>query len=314
MTYLLDCRQANRGGAVTSGVLVEKPGLGTTYDLRKEAQVTVLLHGFNVNRSCGEAVLLRLARQIPAVGENGVLAVLWPGDHWIGPLSYPFEGRDADDSAAALASYIMKGVQSGTQLQFVTHSLGARVALETVKRLPRRRYRIGHVCVLAAAVDDFSLAIPDGYQDVVRRSHRVAVLASRRDMVLKWAYPAGDLLQRFLFLWNEDFGCALGYHGPRPGNIQPVPTEVHHEQIPDNRQAGHGDYFARSRQANAEQQSTVHFVNQVLSGNVDPFYPPVSGRWLLRRPSGVGEEPGASDVKWTGPHAWETLARGSWHD
>ena len=124
--------------------------------------------------------------------------------------------------------------------------------------------------------DDFSVAIPRKYRDVARRSHRVAVLASRGDTVLKWAYPPGDLLQRFIFFWKEDFGLALGYHGPRRRGIHPVPEEVHHEQIPDSRQAGHGDYIAGRKPANPEQYSTTCFVNQVFGGMADPAYPPVT--------------------------------------
>lgn len=172
---------------------------------------------------------------------------------------------------------------------------------------------LGVVAVAAAAVDDFSLAVPDKYQDVVRRSHSVAVLASRRDIVLKSAYPTGDPVRRLLFFWKEDFGRALGYHGPRPENTHPVPPGMRQERVPDSRQAGQGDYFARSRQANREQQSTVHFVNQVLSENVDPSYPTVTAWWLLRPPSRLGEEFGSVRRRVDGSVRLENTG-GRWHD
>ncbi len=274
MIYLLDFRGANTGGAVTPGVLVTRPGLGTVHDLRAEAQVTFLLHGFNVNRAEGEAVLLRLAASLATVAADGVVAVLWPGDHWTRAVSYPFEGQDADDSAAALAVYITQVavLRPGTRLQFVTHSLGARVALETVKRLAPGTYRVGQICLLAPAVDDFSVANPAQYRNEAGRAERAAVLASRADLVLKLAYPAGDLLQRFIFFRKEQAGLALGYHGPRPKDANAVPVQVHHRQIPDNREAGHGDYLP-AVMPTPEQDSTIHFTNQVLGGEPRPMYP-----------------------------------------
>ena len=273
MNYLLDFRSASTGGAVTPGVLVTRLGFGTLHDLRAEVQVTVLLHGFNVNRSDGEAALLRLATCLSTVTNGGVLAVLWPGDHWTGAVSYPFEGQDADDSAAALATYITQiaALRKGTRLQFVTHSLGARVALETVKRLAPHRYRIGQVCLLAPAVDDFSLANPRQYRGMVGRADRMAVLASDKDLVLKLAYPAGDLLQRFIFFWKEQTGVALGYHGPRPKGAYAVPIQVFHTQIPDWRNAGHGDYLPGT-QPTQEQNSTIQFTRQVLGRAPHPVY------------------------------------------
>jgi hypothetical protein len=272
--YLLDFRGASTGGAVTPGVLVTRPGLGTMRDLRAEAQVTFLLHGFNVNRADGEAALLRLAAGLPTVAADGVVAVLWPGDHWARAVSYPFEGQDADDSAAALAVYIrlVVALRPGTRLQFVTHSLGARVAFETVKRLAPGTYRVGQVCLLAPALDDFSVANPAQYRDQAGRAERAAVLASRADLVLRLAYPAGDLLQRFIFFRKEQAGLALGYHGPRPHDASAVPVQVHHVQIPDDRGVGHGDYLPAAKPT-PEQDSAIHFANQVLGREPRPKYP-----------------------------------------
>ena len=277
MIYLLDFRKKGTGGAVTSGRLVAGPGLGTILQLRRETQITILLHGFNVNRRKGKASLFRLANLLsPGVREHGVLAVLWPGDHWTRALSYSFEGKDADDSAKALARYLQEvvGLKQGTRLQFVAHSLGARVALETVKTLPAGKYAVGQVCLLGAAVDDFGLDHRKQYHDVARRVMRTAVLASRSDRVLKLAYPLGDFFQRFIYFRKELWGLALGFHGPksrqRHRGRQAV---VHHVQIPDHRKARHSDYVPQGRPTR-EQTSAIDFTNQVLGEDSQPHYPP----------------------------------------
>jgi len=275
--YLLDFRASGVGGAVVPGRLVTMPGLGADADLRVETSVVFLIHGFNVSRADGTDGLRRLAQQLPAGAGVGYVGVLWPGDHWVRAISYSFEGRDADDSANELAKYIVLTVSKGTSLSFVSHSLGARVVMETVKKLKRADYPIRQVSLVAAAIDDFSLARPRDYSAAVAKTDRVAVLASRRDRVLKLAYPAGDALQAFLFFRRDRLGLALGSHGPRPSGNDPVPSVVFHEQIPDDRGADHGHYFPKdpagqSADVTRNQASAVKFCADVLQAVPQPRY------------------------------------------
>ena len=276
MIYLLDFRAADVGGAVVPGKLVALPGLGTEADLRAETSLAFLIHGFNVNRASGVDVLRRLAQQLPGIG-MGCVGVLWPGDHWTRAISYSFEGRDADDSAKELTKYIALVVPKGTQLSFVSHSLGARVVMETIRKLNRTDYPIRQISLLAAAIDDFSLARPRDYSTAVAKTDRVAVLASQKDRVLKLAYPAGDALQAFVFFRRDSVGLALGSHGPKASGKDPVPKLVYHEQIPDGRGADHGHYFpldpaGRSADVARNQASSVRFTADVLQGVSQPKY------------------------------------------
>ena len=189
---------------------------------------------------------------------------------------YSFEGTDADDSARALTRYIGDVLTRGSQLAFVSHSLGARVVMETVKRLRKEDYTVRQVCLLAAAIDDFSLAHQANYLSAVPRAQRVAVLASRSDRVLKFAYPAGDLLQAFSFFRRDSVGLALGYHGPKKSGANAVPTQVLHVQIPDGRSADHGHYLPADRPT-LNQRSSVTFATEVLTGAVQPHYPETDG-------------------------------------
>jgi len=269
MNYVLDFRGANVGGAVVPGRILQVAGLqlGTEDDLRRELKITFLLHGFNVNRDEGRASLLKLASLLPAAANGAIVAVLWPGDHWVGAINYPFEGNDADDSAMEMARYIDRVVMPGAELYFVSHSLGARVVMGAVNRLIGDRYLIRQICLMAAAIDDFSLAKPDEYRLATVGAERVAVLASRKDLVLKFAYTVGDFLQAFFFFWKDEVGLALGYHGPRPSGDSLIPNQVYYVQIPDGKDSGHGDYIP-SDSPSPNQRSASNFANEVL-GKVD---------------------------------------------
>jgi esterase/lipase superfamily enzyme len=277
MIYTLDFRMANTGGAVVPGKVIPGAGLGTEFQLRTEPRITFLLHGYNVNRENGRASLHRLAARLSASQNEAVVAVLWPGDHWTRAASYSFEGRDADDSAKALAEYVKTYIPKHTELSFVSHSLGARVAMETVKRLGA--YRIRQIALMAPAIDDSSLANPSVYFAAASGADRVAVLASRKDKILKYAYPAGDALQAFVFFWNDVVDLALGYHGPRKSKSYAVPAKVYAEQIPDARGADHGHYIpgdpaydVPDDPAVANRISAAQFADAILRGEANPKY------------------------------------------
>jgi pimeloyl-ACP methyl ester carboxylesterase len=277
MIYVLDFRMSPVSGFVAAGHLESSAELGNEDDLRRESRLTFLVHGFNVQRARGRLSLTGFAQQLPSIS-GGIVAVLWPGDSLVGPLSYLFEGRDSDDTAAELARYIDRVVTAGTELSFVGHSLGCRVVMETVRRLTGGRYPIRQLCLMAAAIDDFSLALAENYRAAVGSSDRVAVLASKRDQVLKLAYPAGDLFQSFLFFFKETAGLALGYHGPKSRREQSVPDNVFHVQIPDSRGSNHSHYLPEDGppgddpDRNRNRASAARFAEAVLNGTASPRY------------------------------------------
>lgn len=279
MIFELDFRDRDTGGAVTAGVLTEL-GSGVSGPaaldlLRIERAITILTHGFNVNRPDGRGKLLNLARDLPAVSNFAIVNLLWPGDHWVGPISYPFEGDDADDTAAMLVKFLQDaGLPATVPISFITHSLGARVALETMKALAGT-HDFRQVCLMAAAVDDDCLSDPNLYRHAVEAADRVAVLHSREDEVLRFAYPLGDLLEAFLF-WRDSPGLALGYHGPRPsGEYSLVPSTVIDFGIPDQRGSDHGDYLWALPDVpqNDEHRSAAAYANAVLANEAHPLYP-----------------------------------------
>lgn len=259
MIFLLSFRDRKVGGPVRLGHLqkspwyasefdFEVPPLGDVDELKAATRVVFLLHGYNVDGAEGERNLLRLAKELALPEDWAVVCVLWPGDHWSGFVSYPFEGDDADETGQELGEFISTWLYPEAALHFVTHSLGARVALSALLRLESLSWpasAIGQVCLTAPAVDDYCLGAWDLYRAAVPDADRVAVLASKKDLVLLAAYPAGELLQNFLFFWRgETYGLALGFHGPKeipflnvftPGNVSP-------EQIDSRENVGHFDY------------------------------------------------------------------------
>ncbi len=277
MNYLLSFRGRRRGGPVVPGHLEVGPNLGTLESLQLESSITILLHGFNVDYKEGRYSLLEFAKTLPSASGRAMVATLWPGDHWSGPLNYSFEGRDADDSARELARFLGDVLRPTANIAFIGHSLGCRVAMETIAHLVSAGRAPSQVCLMAAAIDDDSLAAPGDYLAATNGVSRVAALSSREDTVLKFAYPVGDLFQAFVFA-DDTAGRALGYHGPRSHKKSntPVPQNVLDTRIPTGQKIGHGDYLPkkgqRSPKHRAAVRSAANFADAILTGVDRPDY------------------------------------------
>ena len=257
--YVLDLRERDVGGAVAPGHLylaadegpldAEGPALAAFTARTRGTELVVLLHGYNVTRSEGWASLVRFAWFLEAGGVGAtILCVLWPGDGWAKALTYPFEGRDADDSSDSLVTWIRAHVDQTARISLVAHSLGCRVAMRTAQQLAESSGsgvpRLEAICLMAPAIDNDCLG-RDGatcYRLGTLATDRLAVLASEQDRVLQLAYPLGDLSQTLLFA-GERWGRALGRTGPverRPDVVARI------ERIPlaDPAQGiDHGDYL-----------------------------------------------------------------------
>ncbi len=283
MHFFLDFRAADRGGAVAPGLLstgtlagdaainVLRAETGRRQASMGEGPVTemrviFLIHGFNVPRGRGMDSLWRFANLLGRLSDLPIVSVLWPGDAaWVPILNYVVEGKDADDTAAYFATFLEDALPSRPPLSFATHSLGARVALEAIKRADER-FPIRELCLMASAVDDDCLATE--YKEVVRRAGRVAVLSSVKDFVLRCAYPLGDMGQAFLFPTTDRPGSALGYRGPDPA------AGHTHFPIPDWRKAGHGDYLPAygNPVPNPQQASAARYAEGCLAEDSNPQY------------------------------------------
>jgi pimeloyl-ACP methyl ester carboxylesterase len=85
------------------------------------------------------------------------------------------------------------------EVDFIGHSLGCRVILETLNILrDKARFRVRHICLMAPAVPSEMLE-PDGiYYDLLQSlstdGTQVRVLRSMHDEVLHFAFPAGQAM------------------------------------------------------------------------------------------------------------------------
>lgn len=271
-SLVLDFRESDVGGAVVGPVVSTASGyLLMPSDIaalaRETDHVVVLLHGFNVRRPEGRRTLLHLARNLEAAVSAVFLAVLWPGDDRLSPLSYSLEERDADLTARRLAGTLFKHVPAAVQISFVAHSLGCRVALETMRHLAERGRGAAEVVLMATAVDCDALARGDRYRAAVDTARRVHWLASTKDRVLQFAYPVGDVIAALIH--GGYTRAALGRHGPSAHEAEQVPAKVAGVQV-GHRGVGHGDYLPAPA-PNPHQQRAMQYSAAALAGRAPTY-------------------------------------------
>ena len=284
--FVLHLRDQEVGGAVTSGRLFRVSGdteldwddrLPEFTTATRGQRLIILVHGYNNTLSFGRARLMGFMNLLATGGNTDVmLSVLWPGDGWANALTYPFEARDADDTATALLQWLTTNVDTSARIAFIGHSLGCRVVMNTAQQLARRTGgpQLDRICLMAPALDNDCLGRTGVtcYQEVTLAADRIAVLASEEDLVLRFAYPLGDLTHTFLL--GERWGSALGRTGPIEleanilAKIEAVP------KADPLRDIDHGDYMDldqnTQRQTIAESET---FVLQFLERLPKPRWP-----------------------------------------
>lgn len=266
--YMLDFRERPIGGAVVGPVLYDRddrlvpegPRL-----LKHAGQLVFLLHGFNVRRPDGRQALTDLALLLsaPPISLSATfVGVLWPGDDRLSPLTYSLEERDADQTAARFATVLRDVVRPGAPVHFAAHSLGCRVALDTMRRLDGSSVSVGQVALMAAAVDADALARSDRYRSAVGAAQRVAVLHSTSDLVLRLAFPAGDAFAALLY--GGYTSAALGFRGPKPSKSETLPADIA-EDAAGAFKVGHGHYLP-GRPLDPRQVAAANWTGKVIGG------------------------------------------------
>jgi pimeloyl-ACP methyl ester carboxylesterase len=244
MTTFLDVRAQAGGGDVSSQVYI---GTGTALsnygplplsgllDFIHGKDVLIGTHGFNVNRQ-GGIEDFAYWESLLSLPPNGVfVGLLWPGDsESLHALSYPAEPRNATASGNMVADFVNRQFGNAASVSFVSHSLGARVALQAVSRINRQVRRL---ILMAGAIGDDCLT--KEFASVPANVEIISAIASREDAVLRWAFPIGDLVAEIVGRSHPWWESALGRFGPSPAprNFQPP------FQVPDAWDYGHGDYL-----------------------------------------------------------------------
>ncbi len=252
MTYFIDVRTDSVGGnpvADVSGVVIRKdtqpdPNPAQPFDAEligavQGRDVLLATHGFHVNRADGINNLAHWKEWLE-LGDNGFfIGVLWPGDsRWLPFLDYPFEGDEAIKSGRVLADYLRRNFAGVNSLSFASHSLGARTMLEAIRNL-NQAFQLKTLTVMAGAIDDACLV--NEYQDAAQQMGKISVLASSRDDVLKFAFPAGNLAAGIVTRGDPYWHGALGRYGPNPAN---QPTNLSQTpNLPESWDFGHHSYI-----------------------------------------------------------------------
>jgi len=245
MTRFLDVRVDPIGGDLATTVAISQ---GTSlanyqsYDplqLRNDIRgrnVLIGTHGYNVNRQDGIACLSNWEGLLQLAPPSIFLGLLWPGDSiWAHGLDYPLEPRVANDAGQLIAPFIDANFGNAASISFASHSLGARVILQTVLKmsLPVRR-----VTLMAGAIDDDCLITE--FQGAAAKIQTISLLASYKDDVLAGLFPLGNFVGGIIAAGHPWWHAALGHCGPanpKPGNLQ-APF-----QIPDTWNFGHHNYL-----------------------------------------------------------------------
>ncbi len=237
---MLSTRVLPRGGGVSKAVSIwdDSNRPHSLVDVMKEIQgrdVLLVTHGFSVPQSKGEVNLGGWNTGL-TLGNVAVLGILWPGDsRWIPKVDYVVEGDEAIASGKLLADFINSNFGGALSISFASHSLGARVVLQTMSGLNRKPRTL---FVMAGAIDNTCLI--KEYSSAAGKVQNISVVASRSDDVLKWAFPTGNFLSGILSRGIPYVHEALGREGP----ASPYPANLHADwQIPDGWDYGHGDYL-----------------------------------------------------------------------
>lgn len=251
MTYFINMRSHAVGGWVDTSqdvkVQLSPPATADGFnqppvdlatflsDIRGQ-HVVIGTHGFNVDFVDGVNALSYWGTLLQLAEPTTFVGLLWPGDSiWAHGLDYPLEPRMADDAGERLAAFVDNAMTDIASLSLVSHSLGARVILQTINRMTGR---VRCAVLMAGAIDDDCLSAE--FQTAEQRINQISVLASKRDEVLAWLFPLGNLLGGIIDKGHPWFRTALGRDGPaRP---QPVNVKAPF-QIPDNWGYGHHDYL-----------------------------------------------------------------------
>ena len=279
MTYFIDLRAQSKGfGPVPNAdsVVIRQdtepnpaPDLTRQRDQELAAavqgrDVLVATHGFHVDRDRGMAYLTNWRRFLSLPDNGFFVGALWPGDSsWLPFIDYPGEGRESIQSGKILATYLSNWFKGVNSISFASHSLGARMVLETVRGLTQGSnpdLKVTRLILMAGAIDDTCLT--QEYSDAAGKVEKISVLASSCDDVLKWAFPGGNLLAGVLTRGTPYWHGALGRYGPYPANQPQSLWQT--PNIPDDWKFGHHNYINFDIQVVPPQKESAKFPPPVI--------------------------------------------------
>ncbi len=259
------------------GGKVRVPGeLRGPLDARARTACLVLVHGFNnTDGQAGNSYLGFRRRQQAMSGlppftyDRYFGDTFWPGDAnywWFLDLAdflvYPLAVKRAPEAAREIVR-LLRLLPNLQRVDFVAHSLGCRVVLETLALLRDNPVpRVERVCLMAAAVP-VEMLVPRGrfgnlLVQLQADQTRVHVLHSTRDKVVFLAFPPGQALA------GEPSMHALGRDGPN-ALMSGYGSTLTAQSVPS---ANHGDYWGHGE--NEASAMTTRYAGEFLTlGNAE---------------------------------------------
>ncbi len=247
MTPFIDVRAQAVGGGLAASIGINEGtniadyrglDLSELLNLIRGAHVLIGTHGFNVPRADAVASLSNWASLLTLDAPAIFVGLLWPGDSvWAHGIDYPDEPRVADSAGEMVASFVDEFFGDTASVSFSSHSLGARVILEAISQLNRP---VRRAILMAGAIDDNCLCTGREFEAAASNVEEISLLASKKDEVLEFLYPAGNFAGGILTAGHPWWRSALGRSGaakPQPSNFR-LPYLV-----PDNWNFGHGSYL-----------------------------------------------------------------------
>jgi esterase/lipase superfamily enzyme len=185
-----------------SGVESHDLNLADSINAVAGKRLLVLVHGYNNEQQevydAYQIIEGRVASQLPGSYEH-IVGYAWPA------ADQATEWRQAKSRANAVARlfrFLLEQFQAaGIEIDLMTHSLGARVALKALKETTAADL-VRNVYCMAGAVDNECLEAGEEFGAALAACQRLFVLHSARDGVLRFAYQVAE--------WDQP----LGLNGP----------------------------------------------------------------------------------------------------
>jgi pimeloyl-ACP methyl ester carboxylesterase len=219
-------------------------------------KLVLLIHGFNVTEDEAFGTYRRFCSEQQQLADGDIgssvsndrafIEVDWPGGidaakavSWAG---YPFAVSQAKELGPRIAADLGEAARrlGHLSLDVVAHSLGCRLAIETIRALSPSITVTG-VVFQAAALDVEQLESPlDRFglrSALLNAKCRIHSLYSEGDRVLSWAFPRGQELALEAVGWTKA-PTALGH--TRWDHASILGTSLRQVQIGG---AGHSDYW-----------------------------------------------------------------------
>jgi pimeloyl-ACP methyl ester carboxylesterase len=250
-----------------TGTQVSQSGIPTPSTALNQSKLVLLIHGYNNTQEAASASFSRflsLQQNTRNVNAN-LVGVYWPGANWEGPFYYMQSIGKVLQVAPILAQDLYQAARARgfLKIDIVAHSLGARLALETVKQLLLLKQTdpalgglvIGQVAFMAGAVPTDYLEKLAYLRNAISSYQSTMSLFSENDIVLHWAFPLGQSAAGEGF-----FPVALGrkqWFGD--SFLSPLPKQVR------NVGAGHGDYWGGDSKKIKNEQFAADTVGNFLS-------------------------------------------------